>query len=103
LTVEYNNFTVRHRLITVLRLDDENKRTIRGDSPRLLDLLILLVELVAASVVLVLVLVLFIITVANEFSRPPAQLAGSLPVSWPGQKAPSALPTLLNALSELIE
>jgi hypothetical protein len=31
---------------------------------------------------------------ATEFSRPPAQLAGSLPVSRPGQEAPSALPTL---------
>jgi hypothetical protein len=30
---------------------------------------------------------------ATELSRPPAQLAGSLPVSWPGQKAPGALPT----------
>jgi hypothetical protein len=31
---------------------------------------------------------------ATEFSRPPAQLAGSLPVSRPSQKAPGALPTL---------
>src|SRR6266852_5503785 len=29
-----------------------------------------------------------------EFSRPPPQLAGSPPVSRPGQKAPRALPTL---------
>ena len=31
---------------------------------------------------------------ATEFSRPPAQQAGSHPVSRPGQKAPSAFPTL---------
>src|SRR4030088_3030808 len=36
---------------------------------------------------------------AMEFSRPPAQLAGSLPVSRPSQKAPSALPTCKDPLA----
>ena len=36
----------------------------------------------------------FIPSSVTEFSRQPAQPAGSLPVSWPSQKALHALPTL---------